>query len=291
MTVSFQKWKNELPAGRRSPAGFTLIELLVVIAIIAILAAMLLPALARSKQQAQGVQCMSNTKELLLAWTLYSGDFREILPFNVPASTGNSGGWVNGIMSWGNSSDNTNTALMMSGQIGGYSRSPGIYHCPADTSVAAGQTMNRVRSVSMNFAVGDNSPTGSHDEIYDPAYSPEPGIWGHFLKTSDFKVPSLTWVFNDEHPDSINDGFQCTPTSGDDTDEWGDIPASFHNGAAGFAFADGHSEIHAWAQHQTDHPVERTANWLPYPGTYPFTDLLWVEDRLSPVMNKPLVGQ
>jgi len=148
---------------RRIEGGFTLIELLVVIAIIAILAAMLLPALARSKAQAQGIQCMSNNKQLILAWNIYASDFRDGLPYNNPGDMGV--GWVNGEMSWGNSSDNTNTALMMTGQLGIYAKNPGIYHCPADQSVATGMKAPRVRSCSMNFAVGDKSNTGSHTAV------------------------------------------------------------------------------------------------------------------------------
>jgi prepilin-type N-terminal cleavage/methylation domain-containing protein/prepilin-type processing-associated H-X9-DG protein len=279
------------PVCPQSRRGFTLIELLVVIAIIAILAALLLPSLAKSKQQAQGIDCLNNSKELLLAWTMYFGDFREVLPYNVPASTGNKGGWVNGIMSWGNSSDNTNVALMMSGQMGPYARNPGIYHCPADMSVATGQTIARVRSISMSFAVGDKSITGSGQRVYDPSYPADPGLWPNFLRSSEFRVPAMTWVFVDEHPDSINDGFMCPPTGSTDTTQWGDMVASYHNGAAGFAFADGHAEIHKWLQSQTDHPVVKNESWLPWPSTYPFTDLLWVEDHLSPVLVNPQVGQ
>ncbi|HEX3718873.1 MAG TPA: prepilin-type N-terminal cleavage/methylation domain-containing protein [Verrucomicrobiae bacterium] len=279
------------PVCPQSCQGFTLIELLVVIAIIAILAALLLPSLAKSKQQAQGIDCLNNSKELLLAWTMYFGDFREVLPYNVPASTGNKGGWVNGIMSWGNSSDNTNVALMMSGQMGPYARNPGIYHCPADMSVATGQTIARVRSISMSFAVGDKSITGSGQRVYDPSYPADPGLWPNFLRSSEFRVPAMTWVFVDEHPDSINDGFMCPPTGSTDTTQWGDMVASYHNGAAGFAFADGHAEIHKWLQSQTDHPVVKNESWLPWPATYPFTDLLWVEDHLSPVLVNPQVGQ
>jgi prepilin-type N-terminal cleavage/methylation domain-containing protein/prepilin-type processing-associated H-X9-DG protein len=276
--------------------GFTLIELLVVIAIIAILAAMLLPALARSKQEAQGIQCMSNSKELLLAWTMYAGDNREILAYNVPASTGDKGGWVNGVLSWNNDSDNTNIALMMSGQIGPYTKSPGIYHCPADMSVATGQTVNRVRSISMNFAVGDKSINGIGQRIYDPSYPQDLGPWPNFLKTFEFKIASLTWVFADEHPDSINDGFLCPPTSAADIagvseEEWGDMPASYHNGAAGFAFADGHAQIHKWLQAQTDHPVVKNSSWLPWVATYPFTDFKWVESRMSPSPTNAVSGQ
>jgi len=251
---------------------------LVVIAIIAILAAMLLPALAKSKQQAQGIQCMSNTKQLALAWTMYSGDFNDKLVFNVAGNA--PGGWVNGVMSWnggaGPLSDNTNTALMMSGLLGVYSRNPGIYHCPADNSQANGQKVNRVRSVSMSFTMGSRITKGP-----EGTYT----TWPTMFKTGDIRIPAKSFVFDDEHPDSINDGWLCPPTSEGEYTEWGDIPASFHNGAAGFSFADGHSEIHKWLDKTTVHPVVRNDNWLPWPERSPFKDILWAMARLSPSPN------
>ncbi|HEY3914606.1 MAG TPA: hypothetical protein VGN61_08990, partial [Verrucomicrobiae bacterium] len=199
-------------------------------------------------------------------------------------------------MSWGNDSDNTNIALMMSGQFGPYTKSPGIYHCPADMSVGTGQTINRVRSISMNFAVGDKSINGIGQRVYDPSYPPDLGPWPNFLKTFEFKIASLTWVFADEHPDSINDGFLCPPTSASDiagvsVEEWGDMPASYHNGAAGFAFADGHAQIHKWLQAQTDHAIVKNPNWLPWNATLPFTDFKWVESRMSPSPTNAVSGE
>jgi prepilin-type N-terminal cleavage/methylation domain-containing protein/prepilin-type processing-associated H-X9-DG protein len=278
-------------------AGFTLIELLVVIAIIAILAAMLLPALTRAKQQAQGVHCMSNSKQLLLAWKMYSDENREVLAVNVPAYGGDLGGWVNGVLSQSaNVSDNTNYVFMMGGPnpannipastttIGAYVKSPSVYRCPADPSMAQGYGVPRVRSYSMDFTVGDKSTNGSHEAIYND-------YWPNFFKMTDFKMAAATWVLSDEHPDSINDGLQVAPTTDDDVTEWSDIPASYHSGACGFAYADGHSEIYKWKDPSTDHPVAGNESWLPMQDPYPSHDIRWVEGRASPRPDSTLPGQ
>jgi prepilin-type N-terminal cleavage/methylation domain-containing protein/prepilin-type processing-associated H-X9-DG protein len=262
--------------------AFTLVELLVVIAIIAILAALLLPALSRSKQQAQGTQCMSNTKQLLVAWTLYASDFRDVLPCNLdPQNTVSAefGGWVNGFLDYDPANtDNTNSVLMLTGQIGPYAKNPALFDCPADPT-------HRVRSYSMDFTVGDKATNGTQTAKY--------GVyWPNFFKMSDFKVASKTWVFSDEHPDSINNGFQVTPNAEGETETWNDIPASYHNGAAGFAFADGHSEIHKWQNSGTIHPMEGNRDWLPMPDDAPdYIDLRWVESRCSPQLSSTNSGQ
>ena len=289
---------------RRQPkSGFTLIELLVVIAIIAILAALLLPALARSKQQAQGAQCESNSRQLLLAWTMYFGDNREVLPNNIAGytPTDNHGGWVNGIMTESaliKNPDNTNFVFMLGGAnppesvpastttIGSYAKSAGVYHCPSDPILAPGYGVPRVRSISMNFAVGDKATDGSHAAVYND-------YWPNFFKAGDFKIASKTWVFCDEHPDTIDDGFMCPPTTDGDTTIWGDIPASYHNGAAGFAFADGHAEIHKWMDPSTCHAVVGSDSWLEgYSDTPPnYPDIRWVESRCSPRSESSSPGQ
>jgi prepilin-type N-terminal cleavage/methylation domain-containing protein/prepilin-type processing-associated H-X9-DG protein len=274
-------------AGRRA---FTLIELLVVIAIIAILAAMLLPALSRAKQQSQGIKCMSNGHELILAWIMYASENREVLPNNI-GGQGALGGWSQGwLTETAGNPDNTNYALMMGGAdpaegikpdsttIGAYTKSPGIYQCPADPILAPGYGVQRVRSYSMDFTLGSKSATQTEDSTYDD-------YWPNFFKTTDIKIATKTWVFSDEHPDSINDGIQFTPTSDGEDDEWSDLPASYHVGACGYAFADGHSEIHKWLNPKTIHAVVGNSDWLPLPVTGSKVDIDWVESHESPRAN------
>jgi len=289
-SVKFRVKRNE---GRRG--GFTLIELLVVIAIIAILAAMLLPALSRAKQQAQGAKCESNTHQLILAWLMYASDNREQLPNNPQG--GAADGWCQGEMTeTAGNTDNTNYDLMLgkparlaaggnlpvkTTTIGNYTRSYMIYQCPADPIIAKPWGVPRVRSYSMNFALGSKSAKSQTDST--ASYN---DYWPNIFKTSGFSVAAKTWVFNDEHPDSINDGIQYTPTSDGEDSSWGDIPASYHNGAAGFAFADGHSEIHKWLNKNTIHPVKGSDTWLPLNVVGSKVDIDWVESRCSPQAGK-----
>lgn len=283
-TVRVPKVKPLIEGGSPGrPAGFTLIELLVVIAIIAILAAMLLPALTHAKQEAQGKLCMSNTRQLTIAWTAYSGDFKDVLPYNIESFVSSTGGWVNGILG-GASTDNTNTTKMLQGQIGPYAQNPGIYKCPADMSTALiynlqtfhNVPMPRCRSVAMNFCVGDKSLTGLRTPVYDDA-------WPNFFSMKDFIVTSKTWVFCDQDPGSINDGFMVPPTQDPAASGWvpvwSDTAANYHNNAAGFSFADGHSEIHKWV----DLPLMAGANG--WSESAPYADLYWAESHCSPQPN------
>ena len=258
-------------SGSEKLRAFTLIELLVVIAIIAILAGMLLPALAKAKTKANGVSCMNNTKQLLIAWTMYSADNREFNVYNYPGSTG--GNWVEGVMSWAAVADNTNKTKLAEGKLGPYvGKNTSIYRCPADQSRGVNQTENRVRSVSMNAFVGD---PGNKTPIF-PGYR-------QYLKNSDFGNPSQIFVFLDEHPDSINDGWFvfCTTAGPASRGQWSDLPASYHNRAAGFAFADGHSEIHRWQSGSTVKP-DRINGIGGLPLNVPSgqaVDITWVAER------------
>jgi prepilin-type N-terminal cleavage/methylation domain-containing protein/prepilin-type processing-associated H-X9-DG protein len=249
---------------RSRTRAFTLIELLVVIAIIAILAALLLPALAKAKQKAQAVQCMNNNKQLGLAWMMYAGDNNDNLAINSDKSADWNGlhSWVSGWLDWTTSSatarDNTNTLRLTDDRLsslGPYTaRAAKIYWCPTDIYLHPDQRSagwpNRVRSVAMNAAIGNGDKTTDFP-------------WLTFVarKMSDFNVPgpSESWLFTDEHPDSIDDAVLYTnPGSTNGTGQFTELPSSDHGGSCGMAYADGHAEIHKWKDSRTVVPVTYT---------------------------------
>jgi len=265
---SGQGWVEADRQGGRS--AFTLIELLVVIAIIAILAAMLLPALSKAKTKAQGISCLNNTKQLTVAWKLYAGDNSDRLVYNKPASATDTNNWVGSVMSWGNDPQNVYLDLIRNALLGPFvGKNTGIYKCPADIVPSAAGP--RSRSLSMNAFVGNKGDGGKIN-----------ASWMQFLKDSDLRKPSEVFVFLDEHPDSINDGWFIFCTAGDPTERtaWSDLPASYHNGAAGFSFADGHSEIRKWRNSSTLRNVKKSASDfpVPIPSSQP-TDITWVAER------------
>ena len=253
--------------------GFTLIELLVVIAIIAILAGMLLPALARSKTKAQGIMCMNNGRQMMLAWKMYVDDNGD----RVPASynPGVADEWVHGSLDFSANRSNWDvTQDIMKSPLWSYcGNNTAIWKCPADHSTvkSGGKTWPRVRSIAMNAWFYSTDVAG---------FSPGFRI---YKKTSDVTEPAGTWLFLDEREDSINDGEFVVGMTGypSQPTQWKivDYPASYHGGACGFSFVDGHSEIKKWKDPRTAPVLKKGQSLNLNVGSPNNQDVYWMMDR------------
>jgi prepilin-type processing-associated H-X9-DG protein len=257
-----------------------LIELLTVIAVIAVLAAILLPALSKASERARAIFCLNNTKQLGLAWQLYADEHDGRLPYNLgmDGTFRTNLNWVNNVMTWDLSPDNTNPATITEASLGSYaSGATIIYRCPSDHALSAIQRAAgwdaRVRSYSMNAMVGDAGSFSTNGvNVNNPNYA-------QFFKTTQILRPSEIFVFLDEHPDSINDGYFLER---DYYPEWHDLPASYHNGSTAFSFADGHSALHRWTLPATVRPPQPDGANLPIAiAANESADFEWVIDHMS----------
>jgi prepilin-type N-terminal cleavage/methylation domain-containing protein/prepilin-type processing-associated H-X9-DG protein len=286
------------PSGSRAVLkGFTLIELLVVIAIIAILAGMLLPALAKAKSKAQGIICMSNNKQMTLAWRFYSEDNNDRIPGAKewsPTSTSVQPDWANAAQ-WLSILDpaaegNWNADKFVKQSVlwpycGG---SLGVWRCPGDKSTGINdrkQIVPRIRSFSMNCWTGGEGWRASGAWRPDPSASDKGTGWLVYMKLSDMNDPgpAQTWVLVDEREDSINDGYFIVDMAGyrDTPGKFKivDYPGAYHNRAASFSFADGHAELHKWTDPRTTPPLVAKQNLRQNVDSSNNTDVLWMQER------------
>jgi prepilin-type N-terminal cleavage/methylation domain-containing protein/prepilin-type processing-associated H-X9-DG protein len=280
--------KLRVRAGKDS--GFTLIELLVVIAIIAILAAMLLPALAKAKQKAQGIACMNNLKQLQLGWTMYAGDNHDnlvrvtgsqsqVLAYSQYDPAIQPGGykssWVLGSVAsvqYGA----INPLMVQLGLLYPYMNSLQVYKCPADQKNFGG--VPTVRSMSMSCWM--NPDQNAANPKVDEDWNVTMGYTGAqtlmvYRKLSSIDQPTQRWVFIDENPYSINDGYFVSDPN---QSGWVDIPASYHGNAGGISFADGHAQIKLWRDGTVLNDTSSNTALVKPPNPSSYTaDLTWFQ--------------
>jgi prepilin-type processing-associated H-X9-DG protein len=261
----------------RGQGAFTLVELVVIVAVVAFLGCLLVPALGRTRPGSQTFQCQNNLRQLQRAHTMYGTDNTRLIPNAGALSTGSTN-WAPGWQDWNAGQPlgaNTNAALLTNSPFAPYyGRVPGLFKCPADKVPST--IGPRLRSISMNGFIGGTTMKDAY------GYN----TYLIYQKESDFTRPgpARTWVFLDEHPDSINDelfgthmpSFMSWPSYA----SWDDVPASYHNGACGISFADGHTEAHKWLDAATKAPVLK-ANPCGAVGRTSPNDSTWLVARTS----------
>lgn len=281
---------GQLRCGR----AFTQIELITVIAVLVGLMGLLVPALATPRHKGNDVTCVNNLRQLIRAWQLYHTENEDRIVMNFSGGDAQNGNairnnpmnapWALGWLDWSTGSDNTNTLFLTDDRYSKLARFLGhsakVFQCPNDRYVSVAQRLSgwpsRTRSVSANLSVGDgNGPAGAWDRIYK-----------QIRKTSEFNFPgpSETFVYLEEHPDSINDPGFFNPR----LSSWIDQPASSHFGAAPFAFADGHTELHKWQSSLASPRAARVkySNALDARAAVGDPDIHWVSYRAGRVSSE-----
>lgn len=270
---------------RKAMAAFTLTELLVVVGVLAMLALTMIPALARSQPHSRSTLCQHNLKQLAVAWQMYAEDYNGRIVSNfqgayLPGPT-QPPGWVSGWLDWSTSSQNTNVSHLIDARYAALASyihgASNLFKCPADQYLSPAQRARgwpqRVRSYSLNAYVGENVPLGQ------PGGPSGPPIYRQTRRISEFlhPAPAEVAVFIEEHPDSMNDPAFLSP----DQTTWIDSPGTHHNGAATFAFADGHTEVHQWRSSLASGPATRVS--YVYINNYPTPagdeDISWLSYR------------
>ncbi len=270
------------PQRQTSDAAFTLTELLVILGTLALLAVMLAPALAAPKPNSKTAQCLNNQRQLAVAWLMYTSDNADSL---VPAIN-----WINtstiapgSFMDWTSSPNVTNTIGLTNSAyslFASYIKTAAVYKCPADIYQSTANPGPRARSVSLNMSLTgrptfiNNGGTGRN--------------WFTAFKATGLSHPGPANIFTfiDEHPDSIDDGmFAHNPGYAPGNERWRNLPASYHNGAAGVSFADGHVEMHTWSVIKGVFPTDQPVKFI-YGGPWQSinlganADYEWVENHM-----------